>query len=115
MQTSKMERLKYLVEVLNKASKAYYAEDREIMSNFEYDKLYDELVSLEQELGMVLANSPTVNVGFEAVDELPKEPHESPRVLSAQPQQAVIIKKDNTATQESALTRFPPIRRKNKS
>ncbi len=78
MQTSKMERLKYLVEVLNKASKAYYAEDREIMSNFEYDKLYDELVSLEQELGMVLANSPTVNVGFEAVDELPKEPHESP-------------------------------------
>lgn len=78
MQTSKMERLKYLVEVLNKASQAYYAEDREIMSNFEYDKLYDELVSLEQELGMVLANSPTVNVGFEAVDELPKEPHESP-------------------------------------
>lgn len=78
MQTSKIERLKYLVEVLNKASKAYYAEDREIMSNFEYDKLYDELVSLEQELGMVLANSPTVNVGFEAVDELPKEPHESP-------------------------------------
>ncbi|MCM1325399.1 MAG: NAD-dependent DNA ligase LigA [Bacteroidales bacterium] len=78
MQGSKVERLKYLVDILNKASKAYYAQDREIMSNFEYDKLYDELVSLEQELGMVLSNSPTVNVGFEAVDELPKEPHESP-------------------------------------
>ncbi|MCM1536466.1 MAG: NAD-dependent DNA ligase LigA, partial [Clostridium sp.] len=78
MQDSKVERLKYLVDILNKASKAYYAQDREIMSNFEYDKLYDELVSLEQELGMVLSNSPTVNVGFEAVDELPKEPHESP-------------------------------------
>lgn len=78
MQTSKIERLKYLVDILNKASKAYYAEDREIMSNLEYDKLYDELVALEKELGMVLSNSPTVNVGFEAVDELPKEAHESP-------------------------------------
>lgn len=78
MQISKVERLKYLVEVLNKASRAYYAKDTEIMSNLEYDRLYDELVSLEQETGMVLANSPTVNVGFEAVDELPKEQHESP-------------------------------------
>lgn len=78
MQTSKVERIKYLVETLNKASKAYYAQDREIMSNFEYDKLYDELTALEEETGVVLANSPTVNVGYEAVEALPKERHETP-------------------------------------
>lgn len=78
MQLSKVERIKYLVDILNQASKAYYSEDKEIMSNFEYDKLYDELVALEEETGMVLANSPTVNVGYEAVEELPKERHESP-------------------------------------
>lgn len=71
-------RMKELVEKLNEASKAYYAQDREIMSNRAYDALYDELVSLEQETGMVLAGSPTVNVGYEAVDELPKEAHEIP-------------------------------------
>ncbi len=78
MQSSKVERIKYLVNTLQEASKAYYAQDKEIMSNFEYDKLYDELVALEQETGVVLANSPTVTVGYEAVDELPKERHESP-------------------------------------
>ena len=78
MQYEKVERIKYLVETLNRASKAYYAEDREIMSNFEYDSLYDELVSLEKETGMVMADSPTVQVGYEAVDELPKERHETP-------------------------------------
>ena len=78
MQNEKVERIKYLVEALNRAAKAYYAEDREIMSNYEYDALYDELQTLEQETGMVLADSPTVNVGYEAVEELPKERHESP-------------------------------------
>ena len=78
MQSEKVERIKYLVETLNRASKAYYAQDREIMSNREYDALYDELQDLERETGMVLANSPTVNVGYEAVEELPKERHESP-------------------------------------
>ena len=78
IQSPKIERIKYLVDLLNKASKAYYAQDEEIMSNFEYDRLYDELVVLEQETGMVLSNSPTVNVGYEAVEELPKERHESP-------------------------------------
>ena len=78
MQHEKVERIKYLVETLNRASKTYYAEDREIMSNYEYDALYDELVSLEQETGMVMADSPTVHVGYEAVDELPKERHETP-------------------------------------
>ncbi|MCQ2500962.1 MAG: NAD-dependent DNA ligase LigA [Lachnospiraceae bacterium] len=70
-------RIQELVEVLNQASKAYYAEDREIMSNLEYDALYDELQALEQKTGMIMANSPTVNVGYAAVDELPKEQHES--------------------------------------
>lgn len=78
MQSETMERIKYLVDTLNKAAKAYYVEDREIMSNREYDALYDELQSLEQETGIVLTNSPTVSVGYEAVDELPKERHESP-------------------------------------
>ena len=72
------ERMKELIEVLNKASKAYYAEDIEIMSNAEYDALYDELLMLEEKTGTVLAGSPTVNVGYEAVDNLPKETHESP-------------------------------------
>lgn len=78
MQSSKVERIKYLVDVLNRAAEAYYAKNEEIMSNFEYDKLYDELEQLEAETGVVLANSPTVNVGYEAVEELPKERHESP-------------------------------------
>ena len=72
------DRMKELIEVLNKASKAYYAEDIEIMSNAEYDALYDELLTLEEKTGTVLAGSPTVNVGYEAVDNLPKETHESP-------------------------------------
>ncbi len=78
MAEQKVERIKYLVEILQEASKAYYAKDEELMSNFEYDKLYDELVTLEEETGIVLANSPTVSVGYEAVDELPKEAHEAP-------------------------------------
>lgn len=57
MQLNKTERIKYLVEVLNQASKAYYAEDKELISNFEYDRLYDELQQLEEETGIVLANS----------------------------------------------------------
>lgn len=74
----KSERIKELVELLNKAGRAYYQEAEEIMSNFEYDELYDELLSLEKETGIVLANSPTVNVGYEVVSELPKEQHGSP-------------------------------------
>lgn len=73
-----MRRMKELVEILGQASRAYYQEDREIMSNLEYDALYDELAALEQQTGIVLSASPTVSVGYEAVDELPKETHESP-------------------------------------
>lgn len=74
----KSRRIKELVELLNKAGRAYYQESNEIMSNLEYDRLYDELAGLEKETGMVLANSPTINVGYEVVSELPKETHESP-------------------------------------
>lgn len=74
----KMQQMKELVELLNRAGKAYYQEDREIMSNLEYDRLYDQLENLEKETGTVLANSPTVNVGYEVLEQLPKEEHESP-------------------------------------
>lgn len=73
-----LQRMKELVETLNGAAKAYYQEDREIMSNQEYDSLYDQLEQLEKETGTVLTNSPTVCVGYEAVNELPKEEHPSP-------------------------------------
>lgn len=75
---NKLDRIKELVVLLNKAGKSYYSEGREIMSNYEYDKLYDELKKLEEETGCVLSNSPTVNVGYEVLSELPKERHESP-------------------------------------
>ena len=74
----KMKRMQELVELLNKAGKAYYQDAQEIMSNYEYDALYDELKGLEEELGTVMASSPTVNVGYEVLSELPKERHESP-------------------------------------
>lgn len=73
-----MKRMQELTELLNRAGKAYYQDAEEIMSNYEYDALYDELSELEKELGMVLAGSPTVNVGYEVLSELPKERHESP-------------------------------------
>ena len=79
----KSARMKELVDILNEASKAYYAKDEEIMSNFEYDALYDELVKLEEETGVTLAGSPTVSVGYAAVDELPKEAHEKPMLSLA--------------------------------
>ena len=72
------QRLKELVDLLNEASRAYYQESREIMSNFEYDKLYDKLVELEKNTGIVLSDSPTVHVGYEVLSQLPKETHESP-------------------------------------
>lgn len=73
-----IKKMKELGAKLREASKAYYQEDREIMPNVEYDALYDQLATLEEETGVVLADSPTVNVGYEAVDQLPKEEHERP-------------------------------------
>ena len=73
-----MNRMRELIDKLNEANKAYYAEDREIMSNYEYDALYDELVKLEESTGITMSDSPTVNVGYSSVDELPKERHDKP-------------------------------------
>ncbi len=73
----KMKRMQELVTLLNQAGKAYYQDAEEIMSDYQYDALYDELTELEKELGVTLAGSPTVHVGYEALSELPKERHES--------------------------------------
>lgn len=78
MAEDKTKRIRELIGTLRAAGRAYYQESREIMSNFEYDKLYDELVSLEKETGIVFANSLTQNVGYEVVSALPKERHEKP-------------------------------------
>ena len=74
----KKKRMRELVELLNRARRAYEQENTEIMSNYEYDQLYDELQGLEQELNTTLASSPTINVGYEVLSELPKERHERP-------------------------------------
>ena len=71
-QQEKSSRMRELVDLLNRASKAYYAQDDEIMSNYEYDRLYDELVQLEKETGVIFSNSTTINMKYETVDELPK-------------------------------------------
>ena len=75
---AKIQRMKELIKILSEAGKAYYQESREIMSNYEYDRLYDELLSLEKETNTVLSGSPTQNVGYEVLSELPKEAHERP-------------------------------------
>lgn len=75
---NRLDRIKELVDTLNKAAKVYYSGTDEIMSNLEYDRLYDELKTLEDETGIVLAGSPTHKVGYETLSELPKEEHERP-------------------------------------
>ena len=75
---SKIDLMKEKVELLNRAAKAYYVDGQEIMSNFEYDKIYDELLALEEETGVVLVGSPTQQVGYEVMSELPKETHPEP-------------------------------------
>ena len=74
----KSERIKELIDILNEAGKVYYSGTDEIMSNFEYDRLYDELVELENETGIRMSGSPTSKVGYETLSELPKENHEKP-------------------------------------
>ena len=74
----KISRMKELSAVLTAAARTYYQESREIMSNYEYDKLYDELAALEADTGVILSKSPTQRVGYEVLSELPKERHESP-------------------------------------
>ena len=95
--------MKELIPVLQEAAKAYYQEDREIMSNFEYDKLYDELENLEKETGVTLAGSPTVSVGYEALEELPKEAHETP-MLSLDKTKDVEALRDFIGDQKTLLS-----------
>ena len=99
----KKQRMQELVELLNKASKAYYQDAAEIMSNFEYDKLYDELLELEKELGLTMSNSPTVNVGYEVLSELPKERHEKP-MLSLDKTKEISRLKEFLGTQKAFLS-----------
>ena len=99
----KIERINELVKTLNEAAKAYYQGTKEIMSNFEYDALYDELVSLEKETGVVLASSPTVNVGYEVLSELPKERHEKP-MLSLDKTKDVQALKEWVGSQKTILS-----------
>ena len=80
---AKKQRMKELIEVLDKAAKAYYADSAEIMSNAEYDELYDELENLEKETGIVLAGSLTKKVGYEVLSSLPKKAHKEPRLSLA--------------------------------
>ena len=96
-------RMRELVDLLNEAAKTYYQENREIMSNYEYDKLYDELAALEKETGTVMANSPTVRVGYELLSELPKEPHDSP-MLSLDKTKDVEALKDWLGEQKGLLS-----------
>ena len=99
----KNKRMQELVELLNHARRAYEQEDTEIMSNFEYDKLYDELLGLEQELGTTLASSPTINVGYEVLSELPKERHERP-MLSLDKTKEVEQLKDFLRDQKAVIS-----------
>ena len=99
----KIERINELVKTLNEAAKAYYQSTKEIMTNFEYDALYDELLSLEKETGVVLASSPTVNVGYEVLSELPKERHEKP-MLSLDKTKDVQALKEWVGNQKTILS-----------
>ena len=101
--SEKKQRMLELVELLNRARRVYEQEDTEIMSNFEYDKLYDELQGLEQELGTTLASSPTINVGYEVLSELPKERHEKP-MLSLDKTKDVSRLKEFLGGQKAAIS-----------
>ena len=99
----KLERMKELSAILSEAAKAYYQESREIMSNLEYDKLYDELTALEEETGTIFAGSPTQNVGYEVLSELPKERHERP-MLSLNKTKSVDELKEWLGSQKGLLS-----------
>ncbi len=99
----KIKRIRELIRIINEAGKAYYQEDREIMSNYEYDALYDELETLEKETGVVFAGSPTQNVGYEVLSELPKEAHEKP-MLSLNKTKSVDELKEWLGSQKGLLS-----------
>ncbi|MGB8452587.1 MAG: NAD-dependent DNA ligase LigA [Anaerocolumna sp.] len=89
---NKLERIKELVNLLNEAGKTYYQENREIMSNYEYDALYDELLKLEKETGIILSNSPSLHVGYEILSELPKVKHDKPMLSLDKTKEVEILK-----------------------
>lgn len=99
----KKQRVRELTELLNRAAKAYEQEDREIMSNFEYDRLYDELLQLEEETGLVMSDSPTRRAGYEVLSELPKVRHEKP-MLSLDKTKEVPVLADWLGEKEGVLS-----------
>ncbi len=99
----KRQRIQELIELLNKAAYMYEQKDQEIMSNFEYDKLYDELLALEKETGLIFASSPTQKTGYEVVSELPKEQHES-QMLSLDKTKEVEALKEWLGQKEGVLS-----------
>jgi DNA ligase (NAD+) len=99
----KLHLMKEKINLLNKANKVYYQENSEIMSNYEYDMLYDELVELEKETGITLSNSPTINVGYELLSNLPKEKHEKP-MLSLDKTKDIAALKDWLGDNEGVLS-----------
>ena len=99
----KLIRIKDLVKILNESGKTYYQDNREIMSNYEYDALYDELLTLEKETGVVLSNSPTIHVGYEILSELPKVKHDVP-MLSLDKTKDVISLKSWVGKQQGMLS-----------
>lgn len=98
-----IKRMKELIALLDKASKAYYQEDNEIISNFEYDALYDELTALEKETGTVFSDSPSIKVGYELLGELSKERHSSP-MLSLDKTKDIAVLKDWIGDQKGILS-----------
>lgn len=100
---NKHDRIRELVDILNNAARVYYSGTDEIMSNYEYDRLYDELVALEEETGIRMSNSPTNRVGYETLSELPKEEHETP-MLSLDKTKSVEALSDFAGVHESILS-----------
>lgn len=99
----KLSRNKELVKTLNESSKTYYQDNSEIMSNYDYDALYDELLELEAETGVVLSNSPSIHVGYEIISELPKVKHDVP-MLSLDKTKDVMALKSWIGKQQGMLS-----------
>ena len=99
----KTARMRELIAILREAARAYYQESRELMTNEQYDRLYDELLALENETGMVLAGSPTAFVGYEVESALPREAHETP-ALSLDKTKDVAVLEDFLGTHEGLLS-----------
>ena len=97
------ERMRELVRILNEAARVYYQGQDEIMSNYEYDTLYDELCVIEKETGTVLAGSPTIRVGYETVSELPKEAHVAP-MLSLDKTKEIFVLEEFLGEQQGILS-----------